>query len=211
MEDGFIKESNRVNKGFLIGYIAANACLIAMTITTISLEKWFTYCYWDFGLTKVKTILKDSAFKNEDTIADVRKDSCHGLKDEIQRECPHFCDYPTRFEIAGAIIMFVTIVSVISQIFCLFYHVLRLRRADFKFRSITCLMVLSACLQLVAFIVYYFISGFINIDSVSNKKIQKESPNDFEWKGGLILYTCLVCLQFILAVFGILTTRKGFK
>ena len=103
----------------------------------------------------------------------------HGLKDEIQRECANFCDYPTRFEVAGAIIMFVTIVSVISQIFCLFYHVLRLRRADFKFKSITSLMVLSPCLK-SGFLVYYFISGFIKINSVSNKKIQKESPNDFK-------------------------------
>ena len=211
MEDAFIKGSSRVSKAFLIGYIVASVCLIALTITTISLERWFTYCYWDFGLTKATTILKDSAFKNEDTIADVRKDSCHGLKDEIQNECPDFCDYPTRIEIAGAIILFVTIVSVISQIFSLFYHILRLRRADFKLKSITCLIILSSCLQLVAFLAYYFISGFVKIDSVSNKKIQKESPNDFKWKEGLILYTILVCLQFLLAVFGILTTRKGFK
>jgi hypothetical protein len=211
MEDGFIKKSTHVRKVYLLIYIISSLLLTALTITTISLEDWFTYCYWDFGLTKASTILKDSAFKNEDTIADVRKDSCHGLKDEIQNECPKFCDYPTRFEVAGALILFVSIVSVIPQVFSMFYHLLRYRRGDFKFRSITCLILLSFCLQFVAFLGYYFISGFVKIDSVSNEKIQKKSPNDFEWKAGLILYVCLIILQFFLALFGMLITRKGFK
>jgi hypothetical protein len=36
MEDGFIKGLARVNKGFLIGCIAAGACRIALTVNEIS-------------------------------------------------------------------------------------------------------------------------------------------------------------------------------
>lgn len=182
-----------------------------MTIISISLEEWFTYCYWNFGLTVASTTLSNSAFKNEQTIADVRKDACHGLKDEIQDECPHFCDFPTRFEIGGALILFVVIISIISQIFSLFYHVLRYRRMDIRFDCIWFLIALSFLLQFIGFIGYYFICGFIGMKSVTDKETQKDSPNDFEWKGGLILYTIVWSLQFVLMVFGEIFTRKGFK
>ena len=211
MEEDLIKNSTPVRKLYLLIYIVSSLVLIAMTIVSISLEEWFTYCYWNFGLTKASTILANSAFKNEQTIADVRKDACHGLKEEIQDECPHFCNFPTRLEVAGALILFLTIVSVISQIFSLFYHVVRYRRIDLRFSCIWFLILLTFLLQFSGFLGYYLIGGFVSMDSVTNKEFQKDSPNDFEWKAGLIMYTTVLCLQFALMIFGQIFTRKGFK
>lgn len=213
-EQPLLKFSTPVKKVYLGGYIVASFTLIALTIAAVSLSEWYTYCYWDFGLVRANTFLKNSAFRSEDTISDVRADSCYGLKDTIEDACPDFCKFPLRFELAGALLILLTIVSILSQIFSTFYHFVRYRRLDFKLKSARFLVIFTFTLQFAAFMGYYFIAGFYALKDTKNTKsadLQGDETKHFEWKAGMGMYLTLVVLQFLLMIFGLIFTAKGFK
>ena len=211
MEQEFFKSPRPVRKLYLLLYIFSAISLIAVTITALSLHEWFTYCYWNFGLVRASTTQKDSAFKNQNTIADVRAGSCYGLKDTIQAECPSFCNFPTRFELGGAFIIILSIISIISQIFSVFYHFLRYKKADFQLSSINFLICFTFSLQFVGYLGYYFIGGFVSLKGTHNIRLDSIDPTDFEWKAGNILFVILLVAQFSLMMFGLFFTSKAFK
>ena len=209
--DVLLKRSPPINQKYILVYILSSLALIVYSIVSVSMNQWYTYCFWDFGLVKAETILHNSPYKNEDTISDVRVDNCYGLKDTIERECPDFCDFPTRFEFAGAFILICTVISVIIQIFTSFYHFLRYKRRDFKKDNMMCLMIVIFILQFIGFIGYYFMAGFVSLKDVTTDQIGAYDANSFEWKAGMGMYISLFILQFGLMIFGLLFTRKGFS
>jgi hypothetical protein len=214
------EKSPTVEKKYLLLYTIGSLVLIILTLISVSLDEWYTYCYWNFGLIKASTFIEGSAFRNEQVIADVRADACYGLKYTIELDCPNFCDYPYRFEFGGAFILLSTIIALIVQIFTFFHHLVKLRRPDFKQSNIAILMIVIFLLDFIGFIGYYFISGFVDLKSVDNVQdpdegvLTQTSSNDpvnFEWKTGMPMYLVLIILQFFLMIFGIIFTRKGFS
>jgi hypothetical protein len=212
MEDELVKGESKapVNKLWFSIYMLGSAALVAYTIVAVSLNQWFQYCYWQFGLIHADTFLKNSAFKSEDTISDVRADSCYGLKQTVESECPKFCDFPTYFEFAGFFILTFTILGIICQIFALFYHVLRFRRESVRVRFIVLLQGAPFVLEFVGFIGYYSIGRFYAIESTKDLEIQNDRPKDFEWMGGMPIFVSVFVLQLGLMVLGIMKTRKTF-
>ena len=108
--------------------------------------------------------------------------------------------------------MICTIISVVVQIFTLFYHFLRYKRRDYTHSSMTCLLCTAFTLQFVGFLGYYFIAGFISLKDVNkSQKVGDEDPKDFKWLAGIPIYLSLFILQGGLMLFGLFFTRKGFK
>lgn len=188
-----------------IVYLLASAVIIILKIVNISLSEWFKYCWWDFGLLDGSTFTSFKNFENESSISDVENDSCGSLKPLVLEYCPDFCDYVTNFNDAGLSMVFFSILSIITEMLCLAFHVWNYFKHSFRFKKIWVIIVIPKVLFALGFIVWY---GVIKPNKI--KKVNGQQSVDFTLEAGFYIAIVVIIYDILLMLFGLLKTRKEF-
>lgn len=83
-------------------------CIVAsMIIVSLSLNTWFSYCYFDWGLTVIDSNNTDFTDKlgGSGNYQDVDEELCENFEEIIEAACSGFCKNSRRFRIAGIIMV----------------------------------------------------------------------------------------------------------
>lgn len=187
---------------FLI-YIVGAVILLVLSTVALALNDWVTYCFYQFGLTKVWLKNGDDISGDTSTIGDLRDLLCTGeLESVVDGFCPDFCSNILHMKHAGGAMLGLGIASILllagsGVIFALGFfgkHVNSLLA--------TIVAMLPAVFWIAGLAVYIGISDFPAFDSTSN------GATDLGFDGGFGLACAVAGLLIVLALLGMVFSRK---
>ncbi|CAG9310372.1 unnamed protein product [Blepharisma stoltei] len=200
-------EKPKVAKYHHIIYISASAIIFILIIVDLALNRWFSYCWWDFGLIYAGTFTDFENLQNENSISDVKSDACGSLKGLIEGSCPDFCDYIDDFQSAGAVMVFSGIATLISIAACIFFHFLAFNRSAFRFRVMWVFLIMPTFWYSLGYVIYLGVGKFGDIKSTSSQRFKSEN---FEMKEGMILAIVVISLNVMLMAYSFIKTKRAF-
>jgi len=203
-----IVERKIVTSRHYLIYIVAGLVLFAAVIVNLSLHTWFSYCLWNYGLVYGSSHHDYSYhFSDESSLADIKSDACGSIRDDIQRECPRFCDYINYFMSAGGIMLFCGIASLIFLLFSVFFHYWKKDKPSFHMKGIWVFVCFPSAFYIIGLVLYCIVGDFANLETTDKGK---DDVKDFEMKGGLIMAIVLCVMHLALMTYSLLTTIKSF-
>ena len=194
-------------------YIGVQTAIVIMMIVDLALNKWFHYCYWDFGLEHVEPIHAGAGYLDDDTIAELINDICDN-SDSLYAWCPEFCSNADNFEGAGGAMIFFGVITLIAALAAIICHALALREKQFRHWIVWVWLSLPACFWLLGTIIYGSVTNLAGIDDVNKSHGDRDDhqyePKNADPEAGLILCAFIVVFQVFLLLYALLTTRKNF-
>ncbi|CAG9322399.1 unnamed protein product [Blepharisma stoltei] len=201
------KEPKPLSKYHYIVYSVFSFISIVATLVDLALSEWYQYCWWTFGLVFAEPNTRFDSFENEGSIGDVKSDSCGSLKHLVNTNCPGFCSHIDGFDNGGAVMILFGTLAMLFNAICIFFHILKLYRSNFKLKIISPLSFLPSFLYILGFSIYFGVAKFSDLEETNGKRF---GTKDFEMKGGLLLGFTIIGLNLLLFIYCYFTTKKTF-
>lgn len=200
------KIPHEVTRAQKLFYIVLSFLVIAVKITDLSLQVWFKYCWWQFGLITASSITNYTNLENETLIIDVENSACRSLKPLVKYYCPEFCDNIVKIEHAGYCMLIFGIFSMITESICLGFHVWNLYHKESHFDRIWALIVIPKLLFALGFVIWYGLIDPENIKYIEHK----HQARPFELFEGFYVACAVLALDFCLMIYGLRWTQRAF-
>jgi hypothetical protein len=196
-----------VRKRHHIGFIVLSIVNIVLISVDLSMKSWFRYCWWDFGLSYAFSFATFTNLKNENSIDDVISDVCGALKGLVESNCPSFCTYVDKFQLAGALMIFFGVLSLVFNFIGILLHLWSFFKVQFKFRTIWVFIFSPFFFYLLGTVIYSGLVNITNIESPTTNRFETSAP---ELKTGFYLNFSIIPFSALLALYGLCKTRIAF-
>ena len=199
-------------------YLGLQLCLVTLAVVNLSLNRWFSYCWWDFGLFSSQSFYDyDSQFSDENSISQVKSDVCSDqvTKDFVQNFCPSFCTYVDNFEAAGVLMLCFALLSLVFICIVFGLHVvLVIRRRggrEYENELIVMWQILPSLAYFLSFVLYLLACNLAFLEKVHPNDLEDHTaPVNPELGPGVSLGIAVTSLFILVTVYGLITTRKEF-
>lgn len=190
---------------FLI-YIAGVVVLLILSVVALALNDWVTYCFYQFGLTKVWLKNGDDLSGDTSTIGDLRDVLCiNELESNIDHFCSGFCSNTLHMKHGGGAMLGLGIASILLLAGSGAVFVLGSFGKHINAQVVSIAVVLPALLWVAGLAVYIGVSDFPAFDDASN------GATNVEFDGGFALACAVAGLLIALALLGVVLSRKLFN
>lgn len=199
-------------------YLFLQLCVFILAIVNLSLSRWFSYCWWDFGLFSSHSFYDyDAQFTSGTSISEVKSDVCdqQPAKDFVQNFCPSFCKYIENFEAAGIMMLCFALLGLVFTLVVIGIHVVMLvkRRGGREYENELIVMwqILPSLAYFLAFTLYLIACDLSYLEKVHTNDLEDGTePVNPQLGPGFSLGIAVTALFILVTVYGIVTTRKEF-
>jgi len=191
-------------KKFLIIYVVLALILLILTIVNLALNDWYEYCFWKFGLVSAEPIDSDLGASKKDTIGAVKDAICGSDEDGYDSFCPGVCGNLKGFRDGGAVMIFFSVLALITTLGSGALHVLAIIGRSWKSKLYWVWINLPLGVWLLGTIIYGIVANIGSIDKT------KGIANDVKVEGGVGLCIFLVLFHIAVNVYAMIFTRKAF-
>lgn len=206
----YLPNSN-LRRGHIVFYITINVIICILTILNLSLQHWFEYCWWHFGLVNVDSTSEYDQLEDWNTLAELRDEVCGSKQSDFEKYCPNICDNVYNITYAGGFMIFTGILVLLSSSWTIFLHVKLYQKPHFRVTFVGKYIMLPFIFYFLGILCYIGIINLPDLEKVHQYDLESEdAPSDLEYNLGLGLGICNVAITGFVMLYGICVTWKTF-
>jgi hypothetical protein len=204
---------SNINRVHLYVYMALEVFLGFFIILSLSLDKWFNYCVFSFGIHRIYTI--DSDAGSTDRFISELQDTCDDYDNAFEAVCEDLCDNIDRLRSASDAIISMSAFTLFLIFVTLVLYYTRLVKPDFRIsiRNSIISGFLFNFLQLILYVFGLILYGGIgqmhNYDDPDCDYAGGADCDDFTVRGGLAIAIVTAILMLPISIYGFFATRKA--
>jgi hypothetical protein len=174
-------------------YITSVFILGVFCVIDLALHEWFDYCFWNIGLVYATSIFNESSLASAYT-------TCDDNRENIEMICPNACSNIQHFEIAGGMMITMSVFSLIGLILLAIMHIVLLCGKKINYRFAWLIMFVPFLTYLGGLVIYCAIANTVNLQTYYGPS--------FDMKGGMIFAIIIIIFMAVNLVHGIIFTRR---
>lgn len=204
-----ISEMVPINKKPLYIYLGFEVLALGLIITSLSLKRWYNYCFFEFGLVDINE-LNEKLDLDIDNVVDLQDDMCEidFNEDWIELYCPNFCDYVEGLQAASVLYIVFSSMCLAGIAFGIFVYVLKVMNSDCYWGYVGCLHITQILFMSLALLLFGSVGKFHDIKSTNDAPTECE---DFSFKEGFIFSIVTGFIVITGNVLGYMFTKKSFN